>query len=308
MMDNKQLISLNQDKKTLITVLGWEERFLQGIRHDLSNQNIAHVLLLVYSDYFDRHDFNEIMRDNLEYLKIECQQFNITIEEIKLNYSNPINNYNKIFTLKDAISGLIFKSLLVDITTIPREMIWNILTLCAQNTSSIDLIYHKPSSYDSWLCKNFEKPLLQIGHSGISRFGKQTALIIITGFEVERTRQLINHFEPDIVYLCVQVGEQFENTKRNIESHRTFCSPNLIEFCEIDSYDIQLGTNTVNNIVDKLQGYNIIISSQGPKTSSVIAYNAFIRKTNIGLVYVPSKDININYSKGIEDSIQYTFK
>lgn len=307
-MDNKHSIFLNQKKKTLITVLGWEERFLEGIKFDLANQNIGHLLLLIYSDYFGRLDFNEIMSRNLECLKIECKKNNIIIEEIKLNYSDPIENYKKVFTLKNAITKLTFDSLLVDITTIPREMIWNILTLCTETSSSINLIYHKPCSYDSWLCRNFEKPLLQIGHSGISRFGKQTALIIITGFEVERTKQLINHFEPDIVYLCVQTGEQFENTKRNIESHRTFCSPNLIEFCEIDSYDISLGTVVVNSIVDKLQGYNIIISSQGPKTSSVIAYNAFAKNASIGLVYVPSKDININYSKGIKDSVQYKFK
>ena len=306
-MDN-ELLTSKENKKTLISVLGWEDRFYKGIEYDFSTYNVDHLLLLVYQDYFNRDNFKLIMKSNLDKISEICESSNITLKLINLNYSDEIENYNKIGILKDEISYLNTKDILIDITTIPREVIWNILSFSLSMSTSVELIYHKPKDYDSWLCKNFEKPLLQMGHSGISKFGIQTALIVITGFEAERTKQLINHFEPDVVFLCVQTGQQFENTKRNIESHKTFYTPNLIEFREMDSYNIKLGAEILNNIVSKLDNYNIIIASQGPKTSSVIAYNVFLNYSNIGLAYVPSKDININYSKGIDDNIKYKLK
>ena len=247
------------------------------------------------------------MQNNLDSIETSCKAQSIIVEKFELIYSNSFTEVKNLDILKDRLGGYGIKALLLDLSTMPRELIWNILTYSTLIFEKIDLIYHKPKEYAQWLCRNFEKPVLQIGHSGISRFGKPTALIIITGFDPERTKQLINHFEPDIVYLGIQIGSQFENIKRNIEEHKSFLMQNLNYF-ELDSFDINSGDSSLNKIVEILTEYNIIISSQGPKLSSVITYNSFVKYSNVGLAYVPSKEINLEYSKGIMDNVKYEFK
>lgn len=307
-MTANNLSVLVENKNTLIVVLGWEERFLSGFKLDILNNKFGICFIIIYEDYFMKNEFSIIMQMNLDIVKDICINNSITLNCINFTYSKPSEMYFN-SRVEESFKNLTNCNILIDISTIPREMIWSLLTFLKEQNVNIKLIYHKPVSYDkNWLCRDFEKPILQLGHSGISKFGAKTALIIITGFDFERTKQLINHFEPDIVYLCIQEGDQFENTKRNVENHKLFSNQDQIIFIEIDSYNIDLGSTIIISIIENLEEYNIIISSQGPKLSSIIAYNAFLKYPNIGLTYVPSKEININYSKGLKETIEYNYK
>jgi len=301
-MDKKQSTS---NKNILITVLGWEERFIEGITIDIKKHEYDYCLIIIYLNYFNKDEYKGIMQEYQDRVKTLCEEQKIELSSLEFESSAP-SHFLSDNKLPSIFNGYKNCNLTFDITSIPRALIWHLLSLSEDVSGSINLIYHKPIKYGNWLCRNFEKPILQIGHSGIFKFGVQTALIIITGFDTERSKQLITHFEPDKIFLCVQDGNQFDNHLRNIQENKIFTPP--VEVVRIDSYDINSATDIVSNIADQLNDYNIILSSLGPKVSSIVAYNTYTKYPNIGLAYVPANEISIDYSTGIADSISYNIK
>jgi hypothetical protein len=154
---------------------------------------------------------------------------------------------------------------------------------------------------DDWLSREPDNPRLLLKHSGIMAFGKPTMLVIITGFDPERTRQLINFYEPKRTILFLQVGNQFDNDSRNTtESHLKECiGITDYEYYPIDAYSEDFGFSTIASILNKyVEDYNIVATSLGPKLTGLSLYRYNHLNDSIGLTYVPCKEYNLSYSKG----------
>ena len=149
-------------------------------------------------------------------------------------------------------------------------------------------------------------------HSGIYDLGKETTLIMITGFDEERTKYLLYKFEPKKVYLLVQSGQQYDNLDRNnVMIHTNICrefglKEEDIISNHINAYSDDLGYNAINNAINAEIDSNIILASFGPKPSAVAAYRCYMQHPEIALCYLPCNEYNPKYCQGIGDSVSYT--
>ena len=290
---------MEEKQFTLFTVLGWEERFLLSLNHILDNYKIDKVYLICFIDYL----FMEKMEESLETIKILLEKRNIQLCITELEYNDSISNWKKMDKFFNALE--IHKAL-INITTFPRETIWTFLFFLKTKVSSVTFIYYKPESYDNnegGLTKNHKTPRLLFKHSGVFDIGKKLAIFIITGFDYNRSESLIEHYEPTKVVFISQEGEQFENQKRNCGISPNIAYENIeVENVVINNYDIDDSCKILNNLVDKHSDYNVIITSQGPKTSAISTYLAYLKNPNIALAYVPAREFSGNYSFGFDEN------
>ena len=140
-------------------------------------------------------------------------------------------------------------------------------------------------------------------------FGKRSSLILTTGYDADRTQQLIRHFEPLHVVLLVQSGKQYGNQEQNVEIHKRRLVEEQHEYKlsvrEVDAYSVDHGESTINGwVADNIGRFNIILSSLGPKLSAVAIYRIYERHPDVALCYAPSKEFNSEYSCGIGATVR----
>lgn len=285
----------------LICVAGWEFRHVAGIKRGIEKHSPARVTMLYFEEYSDRTTENRVKIEAL------CKEGSIHYEEVSLHFSDPTHNWNALFELfKDNYHQ--HSSLVMDITTSPRETIWNVLYLAKTKISDIKYMYHRPERYSTWLSQEPIEPRLVYKQSGIMRLGVPTALLVVTGFDSERTVQLIDQFEPTITLLGVQVGDQYENNRNNIEKHQEDLRGYAdIDIFEVDAYSKDHGLSVIENkIISLLDEYNIIAASLGPKTTAISLFKLNAKYPQIALAYTPSREFNSEYSIGIGQTIEGT--
>lgn len=286
---------------TLFSVLGWEERFLEGINQIIDNNKVKCMYLIYFSDYMHMNRMDE----NLRTIERISKDNSILLEKVELKYEDSVGNWhllNKLFVDKK------FQDVILNITTFPRETIWTLLFFLQGRVSSAKYIYNKPNSYDKsegGLTKNHKNPRLLFKHSGIFDIDKELVLFVITGFDNSRTDLLIEHYEPAKVVYLSQKGEQFDNISRNCGiSPKNDCRNIICDCVEINCYEINETCNILNKLIKEYSEYNIIISSHGPKTSAISTYQAYLENKDIALAYVPAREFSGDYSKGFNpDSI-----
>lgn len=294
------------ENNVIIICPSWEDRSFLGFMRDCEDVKASRVIALR-----KEHPINETeISACIEKITRICAQRSIAYEELFWK-DNPIDNSR---ALKTCINELESDTVVhIDITTMPRDMIWTLLFFLNQRSNQVLIRYYQPESYhDTWLSKEPYSPRLLLKHSGIIELGKPQCVVIITGFDGERTRQIVSKFEPQKVVLCVQKGEQYNNTKRNDGSlHETICrSVGVIDVSsvEIDSYGGDFGEAVISSVLSSLIDYNVILASFGPKPSAIGVYKAYQHHAEVALCYVPCKEYNKDYCQGIGDLLVMNYK
>jgi hypothetical protein len=293
-----RIFSMEND--VLIAASSWEPRFVLGFERSIQEQKPRLVLLYVYSEL---QVISEPSRNKVRTL---CRDLSIELQEVDLSYQDPgqtwINIYRSV-TARDFSRDRVR----LDITTMPRETIWTILSLVQGRSRELHWVYHKPAGYNQdWLTRDPGKPRLVPKLGGVTRFGLPTRLLVLTGYDPDRTRQIINFYEPEAVLLGIQSGEQFGNQKMNVERHRAeFASDPTVTLFEFDAFLPDQGFNQLriqlSAVVDK---GNFILSSLGPKPSSISLYRLQMEYPQFALAYAPSREFNKDYSHGISETLK----
>jgi hypothetical protein len=103
----------------------------------------------------------------------------------------------------------------------------------------------------------------------------------------------------------VQIGDQFENTKKNSKLHLDWVrgrSDTRLTHIEVDAYSDDHGYSVVLGAIEELAAAcNVVLGSLGPKPGSLAMFRAKMEKPDCALVYVPSRQYNRDYSVGISD-------
>lgn len=288
----------------LISVAGWEERFSLGLLRNLTQYLVRKVDLFVYFEY-KKHTYERV-----EAAHDLCVDHNCILVTHSLYYENPVFTWKYLqkWVETNIVKG---EAILLDITTMPRETVWSLLFFLEQRECKIQYIYWSPEDYSNqWLCNEPSKPRLLFKHSGISEFDKNTALVILTGFDTERTAQLVFYYEPKLTVLGIQAGKQFSNNSRNsLKYHEDECKGSTtIESFELDAYKSDHGLDVLKSTISPLlHDYNVIVSSLGPKLSAIAVYQLQREFPSIALTYVPTKEYNLFYSRGIGESVTGIF-
>jgi len=292
---------MNNNKLWLITMGSWEARFVLGVEH-LVSVNKFDGISVIFSK-----EFSEKSLDNRMKVKDICTKEQLHSVSVEIEFDEQVKTYISIEQHIDLIKSRIVDSsitLILDITTMPRELIWTCLTLCCDEKIHVEWVYYPPNKYDDeWLTRDPGIPRMVLRRSGVTRYGKPTAIVVITGFDTDRTLKAISYFEPSIVLLGIQTGEQYENLKRNANEQKVQLRPELgnIETFDMDAYSDDHGMKLLSEKIKLLlPDFNVLLTSLGPKPSAVTVYEITKLFPEIGLFYVPARKYNDKYSLGIK--------
>lgn len=283
----------------IVVVSGWEERFLLGLRHDISIYKPSSILLFTFEEYA------EMTRENREALHRLCTEAGITVIESTLRRL-PKEVWS---SLREGLQGLNLhgKKVLLDISTMPREVIWWSLKFLQGLASEIRFIYHRPLKYASdWLTRDTGEPRLVYQFSGVARLGQPTALLLLSGFDIDRVKRMILYFEPATVLLGIQGGAQFGNDEKNILPAQEMSDrmPRVKSF-DMDAYSEDRGFGALLGAIQPhIQDHNIIAASLGPKVSGISLFQLQGTYPEIALAYAPSRQFNRHYSEGMGSSVE----
>lgn len=283
----------------VIAVAGWEDRFQLGLQRDLESRLPSELLIITFEEY------SGITRAGRERVSRIADDLGISRREVIVNRDRRVlfGKLQETFALPEW-SG---RSVLVDISTMPREVIWWICSALKSVQSELQYVYHRPQIYPSdWITRDTDSPRLVYQHSGVSAFGKETALLLLSGFDLGRALQLIQFFEPKLISIGLQAGAQFDNSTRNVEpTKRELAQIPNTEFFELDSFAPDRGYSVLSDTVQKLcSGYNLVAASLGPKPSAISLYQAHRAHPEMALAYAPSRQFNLQYSSGIGTALE----
>jgi len=281
----------------IIAVASWENRFIYGLEKNIHTYCPDEVIMFFYSEYAILTEANrKKMRDI-------CKERKIKLIEKELFFSESIRSWK---TIREVLLVEKYKNnILVDFSTMPRETIYSVFYFLDSVSAKTHYIYYRPEQYNKeWLSRDPGKPRLVLKLSGITIVGQKTILVILTGFDSERTRQLIRYFDPSLTLIVTQEGKQYDNEAANIIKHKKLIaelSPEIeIEEFSIDAYSQDNGYSLLENKIESiLNKGNIVLSSLGPKPSAVSLYKVHRRYPQIALAYAPSNEFNPAYSTGI---------
>jgi hypothetical protein len=282
----------------VVAVAGWEERFALGIERDVERYSPREAVVICFDEY------NEVTAHGRRNAASSLGNAGCSYSELNVP-REPVEIWRR---CRDVFFDQRWssKSVLVDITTMPREVIYWSMSFLLGVGATVRYIYHLPGAYSSdWVSRDTDRPRLVYQHSGISGFGKGTCLLLISGFDTDRAAQLLQFFEPRSVLVGVQTGSQFENESKNLDANRALLERRTdVTFFPIDAYAPDHGFSAIHRAVsDKADAFNIVAASLGPKPSAIALYRLHCLHTEIALVYAPSRQFNMGYSSGIGESI-----
>ena len=187
----------------------WEERSVLGFERDIEASIIDELILF--------ENANPINSDKIAPVvsKIEeiCKDRQITCKKVSLDFGRP-SIWGVIKELVSQINS--DDNVRLDICTMSRNLIWALLFFLKERVGKVDIVYHQPNKYSNeWLSRDAELPRLLYKHSGVVSIEKKTLLVIITGFDVERTKQLVYFYNPSKVVLLIQKPNRLDDSEKH---------------------------------------------------------------------------------------------
>lgn len=288
------------DKKTLlVTCASWEDRFLKGVKRVLEQRDVCEIKAFYYQEYCER---SQRHRSDLSSLALAEK---VALYWQDLSFEDPIRSWHAIvdtLRMEEADAD----SVVLDLSTAPREMIFVALWALQRTALTIECVYHRPQEYSqAWLSRDPGNPRIVLKMGGLMKLGIPTALLIQTGFDVERVHNLLAYFEPLHVLFGIQGGGQYDNVAQNMERFRNeFASDSRVKMFTMDAYGDDAGEAQLWEAIKALPSEcNIVLSSLGPKIGAVGLYHTHMRCPEAAVAYTPSREFNPEYSRGIGESI-----
>lgn len=288
--------------KILMVYPSWEERSALGFDKDIESEKFDRVILFENATPINSEKIAQIIAE----IERKCNDSKTNYDKIILDF-NSASCWGELKNLMASINR--DDSIKLDICTMSRNLIWALLFFLKEKVASVDIVYHQPYKYSNeWLSRDAELPRLLFKHSGIVSIEKQTLLVIITGFDLERTKQLVLFYNPSRVILLIQKPNRLDENIRNTPKlHADECIKMGVktEYKEIDCYSEDWGYGVIEKVISgNVESFNIVVSSLGPKLSAVSVYKTFIKHPEIALSYIPCREYNVNYCEGIGDSFE----
>lgn len=280
----------------LIACSSWEDRFVEGVEFNAISNEIDSFLFLGVTEFVKRSEANS------------AQMLAKFAERVPGNRVNYISAFDDVGTWRYLDSlfremKLSEKSVLLDVSTMPRYLIWYVIHFLHFYKNKIDYCYFPPNQYEDceWLTDEPLQPRLIFKHSGEYLPNRSSVLVVQSGFDVERVSQLIRTYEPEKLLLGIQKGTQLKNLDKNMKRHKERLNFQEIENFEIDSFSVDHGYSSLEEKVTCfVEDRNILVASFGPKITAVEIMKLNMKFPAIGLIDVPVRSYNERYSHGID--------
>lgn len=249
--------------------------------------------------------------------------FESNSDKIKLDSDNPVLNYHK---FQDCIIDIeklnVQGKILIDITTFTHEsllVLFRLLVLSPLCKDKIVLAYVGAGNYstqtavdsEKWLSKGIKEVRTVIGYSGITDPIFDDHLMILVGFEFDKTRELIDQYEYH--YVSLGFANQDESIKSNhwkinAERHKRLLDeyPNSFQF----NFSLRDPIAAKDSIVaylnqDKFKETNTVIAPLNNKISTIGAALAAIENEDLQIAYPKPRIYNVDGYSDIGEGVYY---
>lgn len=279
----------------LVIFGSWEDRFLEGGLTDIASGVFSTVFVLFYGSYADTTEGNRAK------LRAASKEMGITYEEVSLEADQPSQN---LLRLDEMIGSIEYdRPISINISTMPRDVIWHIFWLCEERTGNLRYRYYSPKEYaKDWLSRDPGRPRLVHKLSGVAVPPRRTVLVLAVGYDVQRVRQLMRFFEPAKTMLALQAGSRFRDNEKMMRGYDGLGGRTLVETFAIDAFAGDHGYVELHDrLQDVVDAENVILGSLGPKLTAVAVYRIQRLWPDVGLVYAPANQFNPDYSTGTGD-------
>lgn len=211
-------------------------------------------------------------------------------------------------------------TLLIDISTFTHEgllILFKFVLLFQEKFDKIFLTYVGAKAYSlneegekKWLSKGTKTIRSILGYPGILNPSQKNHLIILFGFELERTAKLIEAFEFNRV--SIGVGPQNDsisedhysiNRKRHIDLLTQYEMAETFEFSLTDSFET---AKQIKAQIEKYPDHNVVITPLNNKISTIGAALVAFENRKVQISYVRAHEYNYKaYSEPADDCYFY---
>lgn len=298
-------IELNQQIKSVdlyICSASFENRCL-AFTESISKDSINSVAIFYNNDELNCFDNN---------LQALLQQWGEKANSIPVRYKDASNiaDVFSVFFKKNFSSKR--GKILLDCTTFTHEGLLIILKYLNEYKSSyeeLNIIYNCAEDYstntvnvnEKWLTKGIKSIKTVLGYPGTSNPSKKNHLIILFGFELDRTIKLIDQMDFDEITLCfgsetdsIKTDHYILNKKRHEELLSLYPNAKKLEI------SLRNPEKTKQILLDYIKddSNNIVIAPMNNKISTIGVALATIDNPNIQIIYSKANEYNITgYSR-----------
>lgn len=286
---------------------GFEERSTK-LTSNLDIDKISNSIVFHLNDTYKASQAN-LQKIQEKFKKINIVEYpkNNPLEIFDIFYL-ALRNFNEEFGSKEL-------KVVIDVSTFTREILLILIkaiSLERYSNFNIFIVYTPNESYfsdedNSWMTKGIREIRSIIGYSGLHSPSKKLLLLILNGFEEERTEHMIECFEPDRLI----IGKPNKTDSINPSLNTISCSKyddlklkyqNLIkqEF-EFSCTDIETTISILNKIIGENEDFNIVISPLNNKISTIAAAIVGLKNEDVQICYASANQYNIDSKSIISD-------
>lgn len=302
------------EEKDIIGSLGTIDLFICSSGFEERSTKLALSLdsdMIANSMIFHLDDTYNVSFLNLNKIQQKIQNLKI-VEYPKNNSLKTFDLFYAVFKEFNEEIGNKKIKVVIDISTFTREILlilMKVITIERFSNFEKIIVYTPNESYSNdetnfWMTKGIREIRSIIGYSGLHSPSKKLLLLILNGFEEERTENIIECFEP----AKLVIGKPDIAGSINLNLNAIACSKfeevklkhqNLIvqEF-DFSCTDIQITILALNKIIEENEDYNIVISPLNNKISTIATAIVGLKNDDIQICYASANQYNID-SKAI---------
>ncbi|MBM6498351.1 hypothetical protein [Flavobacterium macrobrachii] len=262
-------------------------------------------------------DFKKIIFYNSNELESIIDNSNVLVQlfkgnsqRVELNTDDPVLNYIHIYNIINQIVKDINSkpNILIDTTTFTHETLLVLIRLLNFHKLDLGKIYisymgakeysvKEKLDEDKWLSKGIKDIRTVIGYPGFSDPTRENHLLILFGFESDRTKRLIDEFEFDNITLgfaSIENSIQPNHQCINSERHKKLVSEYSADTFEFSLIDVDEVKNSILKYLtaEKYREMNTVIAPMNNKISTIGAGLAAIQNENIQITYARANIYN----------------
>lgn len=281
-----------------LTCLSYEDRCLTPI--GLIKENRIKNFLLFYMEEY-------IYYTNKHKEKFKKAYPNLI--ECALSTSNPIQCADQLIN----VFSKNFKrnsNLVIDISTFTRESLLILIKFFYLNKNSFNEIYlfYRAAEVSGELSSMINQIRSVLGYMGELDQSKPLHLILLSGFEFHRAKEMIETIQPD--YISIGYGEKSSSISKDLYLKNIEFKNQLLSFCNeyknIQEFthsliSIESVTKKINKVISKNPEHNFVLAPLSNKISTIGIALTAIKNPSIQICYSEVSNYNVNgYSKPLD--------
>jgi hypothetical protein len=286
----------------------YEERTLAVTQALATSYRSRRAIIYVNRELRETSESNQV-ESNLQKLYDELQHHSDQVARIEGSWQDP---RAQLIALRDALIPVATDdpnqawSITIDCTTFSRECLLTAMALLRARfpNSNIRVAYVSPVKYGEWLSRGYRTVRNVMTFAGIQQSSRPTLLLVLAGFESERTLRLIEEHEPNKVLLGIgdpPTHEQF--LQQNLNYQKLILSRQEVQEFRLPVGDIWTCRRQLDELVSPyLKTHNVVIAPMNTKISTLAVYLIAERYPEIQVSYcVPGEYNTKDYSAGVDN-------